>query len=505
MHENLTDRLYTLIDLASLLGQQSDFKEILRLITVKATYMIGSDTTLVMMLNPKTRQTIKTVFSVEIEASEKKYNFLHTFISGWVIKNNASFITPNIKTDSRFQRKTFRDSNIESVVCIPLRIEASIIGTLLFLNKNNNKSFSGDDLKLLEKLADIVSPFLYNAQKIRQFFDTPLPEKTLLKKYEAFGLLGKSEKFVELLRSVEMTAHNTVRILLEGGSGTGKEGVARSIHQISLRSKNKFLTIDCAAISANVIESELFGHVRGAFTGANTNRNGLLKEADGGTLFIDEINNLPVEIQARFLRFLQEGEIRPVGSNRVHKVDVRIISASSIRLNELVEKQQFREDLFYRLNVYPITIPSLDERRDDIPVLVNHFLKKFSKQQNKQAELFNTVLLDFLKQRIWPGNIRELENFVERMVTMAPRDMHIIDDSVLPAEFQTELKNIKGGNHSINIHRPLNESMLEYEEKLIRRVLNDCEWNQSKAAQILKISEHGIRYRMQKLGITKKQ
>jgi transcriptional regulator with GAF, ATPase, and Fis domain len=497
-HRNLN----ALIELASLLSQQSDFQEIVRLIVQKASTTVKSDIALIMMLNPKTRETVKTIYAKGKELHDKKYHFVHTNISGWVIKNKLSFHSRNIQSDKRFQKNLFKDTGIKSAICVPLCIEAIINGTLLLLNKSG-QAFTEDDLDILEKLAGIASPFLRDVQKIQEFFVTPLPRQTLLRKYESFGMLGKSKKFIELLQSIEAASRSSVRILLEGESGTGKELVARAIHKLSSRSQNKFLALDCDTIPASLIESELFGHVKGAFTGAAAPHRGILEEAHGGTLFMDEINNLPLEMQTKFLRFLQEGEIRPLGSNRVHKVDVRIIAASSISLGELVDKQQFREDLFYRLNVYPIRIPPLNERRDDIPLLAVYFIRRFSGQQNKQAESFQGILLDFIRQRNWKGNIRELENFIERLVTLAPAAMKMLEAKILPAEFQKELQKFVKIDQTIPESRSLGESLAEYEEKLIRSVLIECNWNQSKAARVLKISEHAIRYKMKKLGIKK--
>ena len=202
--------------------------------------------------------------------------------------------------------------------------------------------------------------------------------------------------------------------------------LARAIHTFSARNNKPFVAIDCGAIPLNLVESELFGHVKGAFTGATTDRKGLFAEADSGTLFIDEIASLPIDMQAKLMRVLQEGEIRPIGSNSTHKVDVRVIAAGSTSIRQLVDAGQLREDLYYRLHVYPIPVPSLRERQRDIPILANHFLSKFAGQQGKRAQAFHEEITDFMRIRPWPGNIRELENFVERLVTLCPPNMEIV-------------------------------------------------------------------------------
>jgi DNA-binding NtrC family response regulator len=208
-------------------------------------------------------------------------------------------------------------------------------------------------------------------------------------------------------------------------------------------------------------------------------------------------------MQTKLLRVLQEGEMRPLGSNKARKIDIRIVAASSASLRQLVDSRQFREDLYYRLHVYPIAVPALDERREDIPLLANHFLKKFARQQKKPAASFHEQVLDFMQQRQWEGNIRELENFVERLVTLAKPNMTILRFDLLPPEYQKEFKKIKAASSVPTIRQSLNESLAEYEKQLIRQALLENDWNQSQAARALKISEPNLRYRMNKLRITK--
>jgi len=495
--------LESLLELASILEQQNDFHEVLRLVTQKAASIMQAETALVMMINPSTRETVKTIYKEDKGAENKRYQFVHTYFSGWVFDNRQPLLAENVQNDSRFNRNIMKDLPITSVMCVPLMAEGIITGSLLLLNKLNGGEFSKGDFEYLKKFATIISPFIQNVNKIQQYFATKIPNETLLKKYEAYGLIGNSKIFIDLLNSIEASARCDVRVLLEGGSGTGKELIAKAIHHCSSRVEKKFIAIDCGAIPANLIESELFGHVKGAFTGATYNRKGLFEEANGGTLFMDEITNLPLDMQSKLLRVLQESEIRPLGSNQTSKVDVRIISASSVSLRKLVEKKQFREDLFYRLNIYPISIPSLNERQEDIPLLAEYFIKKFSEKQKKQIDSFHPDIVNFIQQRCWQGNIRELENFVERLVTLSPPDMKSFDATILPSEFQKEFKKIKRVEKTEHTSLSLEESMTDYEEKLIRKALIENDWNQSKAARVLGISEQTIRYKMQKLKILK--
>lgn len=501
-NEELILKQESIIELAQILSQQGDYEEVLRLVVEKASQLITSDSTLIMMINPKTRDTIKTIYA-ERNLEDDQNHFIHINISGWVILNNSSLLSPEIKSDNRFRKNLFEKANIKSALCVPFKAENIIIGTLLLLRNESSNSFTEQDLSLLEKFAAVISPFLHCTQNIAQFFISPLPKQALLSKYTELGLLGKSKKFIELLQAIDAASRCDVRILLEGESGTGKELVARAVHKLSSRSKNKFVAIDCGAIQPNLVESELFGHIKGAFTGALTDRKGLLEEANGGTLFMDEINNLPFDMQSKLLRVLQDEEIRPVGSNQIRKINVRIITASSVSLWKLVTEKKFREDLYYRLNVYPIFVSPLSERVEDIPILAEHFLRKFSMKQEKEIEGFSEEVLDFMKQRHWAGNIRELENFIERLVTLTNKKQKIVDKKNLPPELQKELKKSKKDFTAITITKSLSESLADYEEELIRKTLVSCKWNQSKAARALNISEHDIRYKMKKLNIKK--
>jgi len=492
-----------LFELAKILGQQNDFQEVLRLVSLKISNLFDAEIASIIMINPDTQNTIKTIIREEEEISKKNYQSVQTNVVGWVGKNKQPFLSNEVKTDSHFRKNLLKDSIVCTVMCVPLFSEGNSIGFLFVCNIKNGKRYDLKDLSLLEKFAAITAPFLSNVQKIQEYFNTPLPEAAILSKYEELGLLGKSPQFIELLRAIEAAACCDVRVLLEGKSGTGKELIARAIHQFSPRKHYPFIAIDCGTIPENLIESELFGHVKGAFTGAAKDRKGLFEEANQGTLFMDEITNLPQNMQAKLLRVLQESEIRPLGSNQSRKVDVRIIVASSAPLRNLVDQQLFREDLYYRLHVYPIHIPTLNDRREDIPLLARHFLKKFARQQNKQLGSISKPVLNFLRNRNWTGNIRELENFIERMVTLTPAGNTSLDSKIIPQEFKKEFKTYSGINDEYTIQKSLLENIADYEKQLIRQALVDSDWNQSLAARELKVSERTVRYKMEKLGIQK--
>ncbi len=490
-----------LVDLACLLHQQNDFHEILRVVAQQAASLLQAEIALILMINPRSLETVKTVMREGELQDERKFKAFHHQISGWIMSNRLPLLCENIKQDARFSGVTWREAAVEAVLGVPLSCEGTLLGTLILLNKTAEKKFTDLDLAYLERLAVMAAPYLRNVQKIAEYFETPLPEAALFAKYEQAGLLGKSPKFIELLKAIEAATRCDVRVLVEGETGTGKELVARAIHRFSRRSGQPFVAIDCGAIPENLIESELFGHVKGAFTGALQERKGLFEEAHQGTLFMDEIANLPLHIQTKFMRVLEQNEVRPLGSNVARQVDVRVIAASSRSLRELMSKQLFREDLFYRLHVYPLRAPSLQERLEDIPLLAHHFLQHCARQQQKQVESFHDSILLYMKQRSWPGNIRQLENFVERLVTLSRPESKTIKLEDLPVDIRAEVKKNDVDHAETAGFSSLTESLAVYEAQLIRQALSQHRGNQSQAARHLRIPVQTLQYKMKKLGI----
>ena len=490
-----------LFEFAKILGQQTDFNEVLRIVAQKTSHLLEADLALVLMLNPDTRETVNTIIKDGQSINQNEYRDIRINVGGWIINNCKTFISQNIQKDERFGKGYFDNVPIKSVAGVPLIIEGLIIGAVILLYKKTSSNLNAGTIKYLENIAAISAPFLRNVQKLRQYFQASMPESSLLMKYKNAGLYGKSHRFVELLQAIEAATKCDVRVLLVGKTGTGKELIARAIHKFSSRTQFPFIAVDCGAIPDNLLESELFGHKRGAFTGAHDDRHGMFFEADGGTLFLDEINNLPYEMQSKLLRVLEECEVRPVGSDRAFKTNVRIIAASSTPLKQLVDNNLFREDLFYRLYVYPIYIPDLIERQEDIPILLDNFLHRYARQQNKKVRNFHGEIIDFIKQRKWEGHIRELENFIERIVTLVPADASIIDSSYIPMELKNEMEDSKMNNQSSEKSQPLKERINKYEGEIIKQALIECDWNQSKAACKLKTSESNIRYKMNQFNI----
>lgn len=496
-------RTEVLFELAVMLGQQTDFQEILRVVSETAATLFQSKAATIVMINPSTNNTVKTVIRGGDNRQPHGYQLLQTNMIGWCLKNQKSYLSEALSSDDRFAGNVSAKFEANSAMCVPLQSGGSAIGYLLAIDRIDGKVFLVEDLILLEKMAAIAAPFLDNVQKVQSYFEQQMPDDALVQKYEGMGMLGSSPAYIELLKAIEAAARCEVRVLLTGKSGTGKEKVARAIHRLSSREKQPFVAIDCGAIPEHLIESELFGHVKGAFTGANYDRKGLIEEANKGILFMDEVANLPYDMQAKLLRVLQEGEIRKIGSNKPKVVDVRIISAASRNLRLQVEAGKFREDLFYRLHVYPIQVPTLNERNEDIPRLADHFLQRFAGEQGKEIAAFHEYLLDYMRQRQWPGNIRELENFVERLVALAPEKTVTLDETVLPKEYRQEFESLVFSGEGHPLRKSLQATLEETEADLIRTALIQNGWNQSRAARALQISERAIRYKMEKLGIHK--
>jgi len=310
-------------------------------------------------------------------------------------------------------------------------------------------------------------------------------------------LIGKSSKIERLREEIRRAAPTNGRVLVFGENGTGKELVARMIHATSLRAEEAFVEMNCAAIPEELIESELFGHVKGSFTGAVGDKRGKFELADGGTLFLDEIADMSLRTQAKVLRVLQEQKFEPVGGASSVQVDVRVLAATNKDLEEEIRQGRFREDLYFRLAVIPIHVPSLRDRASDVSLLAKHFAAEFAQEYGRRPKDFSTVALAALKKYRWPGNVRELKNVIERLVIMAPNDK--IGFSDLPAALRGEDSDRGDGNSSRRLS--LREGKERFERELIRRTLEDHSWNITRAARSLKLERSHLHRKIKSYGI----
>ncbi len=327
--------------------------------------------------------------------------------------------------------------------------------------------------------------------------DNILQRRRLENLFDASRIIGRSPAMRAVLETVAMVAPTEATVLILGESGTGKELIANALHQGSNRAEKRFIKVNCAAMPETLLESELFGHERGAFTGAVGRRPGRFELADGGTIFLDEIGEMTLATQAKLLRVLQEREFEPLGSTKTVKVNIRVLAASNKVLQEEVKKGTFRDDLFYRLNVVPITLPPLRERKEDISLLIEHFLKLYNDKNGRSVQGFHPRALDALMRYSWPGNIRELENVVERCVILTR------EDYVPFSELPDPIKELTGEQYTVEIRNGITPgiSIRDMERELILKTLEENDLNRTRSARILGITRRTLQHKLKDYGI----
>jgi two-component system response regulator PilR (NtrC family) len=372
-----------------------------------------------------------------------------------------------------------------------LAVEAMKKGAYDFLTK----PFKIDDVKL--RIEKALENRVLVQENVRM-------RKELGEKYSFANIVGASPLMMKVFDLIKRTAATSANVLITGESGTGKELVAKALHFNSPVKEGPFLTLNCGAIPEDLIESELFGHKKGAFTGAISDKKGYFEAADGGTLFLDEIGELPLNLQAALLRVLSDGTFTPVGATEVRKSNVRVIAATNRDLEEEVHKENFREDLFFRLNVIHVKVPALRERREDIPMLVNHFVEEFSSRFGRQTQSLASETIEMMKVYNWPGNVRELENVVERMIALEAGP-HLLPDS-LPSHIREPLK---ARLDSLQTHLvwkktgvKIDDVLALVEREFVLKALEDSKGVRKDAAKLLSITMRSLRYRLEKLGLT---
>jgi formate hydrogenlyase transcriptional activator len=390
---------------------------------------------------------------------------------------------------------------LQSAVCIPLLRGDRALGTLNVASMRE-AAFTPDDVALLTQIGNELAIAVENAlafRQIEELKDKLTEEKLYLEdeirtEYDFEEIVGDSQSLKRVLRDVETVAPTDSTVLIQGESGTGKELIARAIHNLSGRRQRTFVKVNCAAIPTGLIESELFGHEKGAFTGAISQKIGRFELADKGTLFLDEIGDIPLELQPKLLRVLQEREFERLGSTRTVKVDIRLVTATNRDLSQMIASREFREDLFYRLNVFPITLPPLRERREDIPLLARYFTQKYARRMNRAIETIPGEAMEALTNWNWPGNVRELENLIERAVILTRG-----------AALHVPLAELRNGGEAASTTGALT-TLEEAEREHILRGLRESKWvvgGPAGAAVRLGLKRTTLQSRIQKLGIVR--
>jgi Nif-specific regulatory protein len=422
-------------------------------------------------------------------------NFTHEQI-GHLIKISTSVVHEVLQTgepvllyealtDERYREtESIVLQQIQSIACVPLRIKNKQIGAIYLDSLTKRGRFTRESLPFLNAFANQAAIAIENARLYKALREENRRLRQEIQRVHGFDeIVGQSTSMRDVFEMMSRVIDTDATVLIEGESGTGKELVARAIHYNGDRKDKPFVALFCGSLPENLLESELFGHKKGAFTGAVTDKRGLFEAADGGTVFLDEVGDLSPQIQTALLRVLQEGEIKRIGETHLREVDVRIISATNKPLRELIRAGEFREDLYYRLNTISIQLPPLRHRKSDIPLLAHHFLDKYAVKKRSHIRGFEPAAMDALQSFFWPGNVRELENTVERAVVLCRGDIITKEDLRLPEGEQREL--FEPGI-----------TLKEAERRLVVGTLEANEGNVSETARLLGVSRRWLHYKL---------
>jgi Nif-specific regulatory protein len=423
-------------------------------------------------------------------------------ITGRVIETGKPFVVPKISEEPLFLNRTASRKGIHdrelSFMCVPVKKGGQVVGALSVDRPFQEDYSLKDGERLLSIIATMIAQHVINLETIQLEKEQLREENRKLReelsnKFRITNIVGNSNKMREVFQMISQVSKSNATVLIRGESGTGKELTANAIHYNSPRAKAPFVKVNCAALPSNLIESELFGHEKGAFTGAIRQKKGKFELAHNGTIFLDEIGSIGMDVQVKLLRVLQEKEFERVGGYETIKVDVRIIAATNKNLEQAVEAEAFRDDLYYRLNVFPIYMPPLRERKTDILLLADHFLEGYAKENHKDIRRFSTPAIDMLMQYHWPGNVRELENCIERAVLLC--EERVLHSYHLPPTVQTaeESDSVPG--------RSLEDALANLEREMIIDALKSTRGNMAKASKMLKTTERKFAYKAKKYGV----
>jgi Nif-specific regulatory protein len=478
------NRFETLIEINALINSDySDVKELLNKIIESATRLMSAEASSLLLVNPENNKLYFEI-ALGVKGPEVQRFSLNMGegIAGWVAANNRSLIVNDVHADGRFFSDISKQIGFptRAIVAVPMRVKDRCVGVIEIINKAGGGSFTDEDLQWLEIFATQAAIAVQNARSLEKVKEEIylLQDKIQAERgYHTF--IGSSKAIREKLDIALRAAQTDSSVLLLGESGVGKELFAEQIHLRSPRANAPLIRVNCAALPESLLESELFGHVKGAFTGATNDRRGRFELADGGTIFLDEIGDLPLSLQVKMMRVIQSKTFERVGGAEPVKSDVRIIAATNKDIEKEVEEGRFRADLYYRLNVLPIYIPPLRERREDIPLLADFFLKRFNREIKKQISGFSPEAMDLLLSFAWPGNVRELENAIERAVVTAQADLLTPEAFILAGHTQAREDQYAG--------KQLKQAVNVFKRHFIRQTLEMNRWNQTRTAKLLGI------------------
>ena len=459
------------------------------------------------ILNPlRNKINIKTTHNISKSAMSRVKYKLGEGITGRVIETGKGVAIPKISDEPLFLDRTAsrkaRQVEEFSFICVPVKKGKQVIGALSVDRPFDESYILKEGKKLLSVVATMIAQHVINIEIIHLEKKQLREENKRLReklgnKYSITNIIGNSNKMREVYQMISQVSKSNATVLIRGESGTGKELTANSIHYNSNRAKNAFIKVNCVSLPVNLIESELFGHEKGAFTGATSQKIGKFELANEGTMLLDEIGDMPIETQAKLLRVLQEREFERVGGTRPIKVDVRFIAASNKDLPEMVREGKFREDLYYRINAFTLMLPPLTERREDIPLLIDYFLEKAP----KKARISSDALQVFMNYS-WPGNVRELQNTMERVALMT--ESGIIESENIPSNILSDMGRVGYGTVSgreLDDIVSIDDRLGNLEKKMIVEALISTGGVQARAAEVLGIKERSLYHRIEKYGI----
>jgi len=488
------ETLSALVEANAAINSTLDLEATLQAIARTAASVMRAEASSVMLVDPYRRKLVFMAATGDSGQQLLGEEFdADLGIAGKVAKTGKPLLIADVREDEAFFKGIDDKSSFTTrgIVAAPLIKKSKTIGVVEVLNRIGQENFSRSDVELLQVFANLAASGATNAEAHERLKLENRGLRATLGR--DMNIIGQSPALGEVLELCARVAGSNATVLILGETGTGKEILSRHIHLNSARYDKPFIVINCAALPETLLESELFGHEKGAFTGAIAQKIGRFELASGGTLFLNEIGDISPSTQLKLLRILQEREFVRVGGTETVSCDVRIIAATNRDLHKAIEEKAFREDLYYRLNVFPIKNPPLRERREDIPLLVEHFVRLSATQLNVPAPAVSNEALALLTSYRWPGNIRELQNIMERSVLLC--DGPTIDVAQLPREIV--------GEDAEPLRDKQDSSLWGYEKALINRALKEAGWNQTKAAKALGISRDNLRYRIKKYKIEK--
>lgn len=502
--ERSVQELSLLNHVSRILDQSLDMRDVVSPVLEALAKFLDLKFGTITLLNRNTGDIlIETAHGISPQQAKRVKYKLGEGVTGKVVQTGESMIIERTSESPLFLDKTKRGKREDtSFICVPIKVGTEVVGALSADRTYEQEHSLDNDLRLLT----IVGSMIAEAVKLRRLAQEQskkLAEENqrlrdeLKNRFRPANIIGNSHEMQIVYDQIAQVSRSGTSVLIEGETGTGKELVAHAVHYNSDRADKPFVKAHCAALPESVIESELFGHVKGAFTGAHANRQGRFELAHGGTLFLDEIGDVPPSIQIKLLRVLQEREFEPVGSTETMRVNVRLVAATNRNLMELVSQGKFREDLYYRLNVFPIFVPPLRKRKSDVVLLADFFLEKYCKEAGRNVRRLSSGVIDMLMSYHWPGNVRELENVMERCVLVAEGD--VVHPHHLPPTLQTA--EVTGGPVVGDL-----KSMVEaYERDIILDSLKTTRGNMAAAARVLGTTQRIIGYKVQSYGIDAKK